>query len=93
MRNLGGRPPYVWTDAKIAQLLAMWGDSVSIKTIAAEIGADKKTVSHKIKALGLRREPLARALSQDALSEPAWDDKLFESWADRKARLARERAS
>lgn len=85
-----GRPSYKWTDDQLAQLKAGWESGSSIETISNDIGASFSNTRRKIKEMGLVREAIpkiARGRSQDA----SWDDWLFESYADRKARLARER--
>lgn len=92
MKRPGGRPPYKWTDTTIGMLVDGWNDGTSIASIAADIGTAHTTVRRKVKELGLTRPPKAREAGNIKI-DSSWDDRLFESWADRKARLARERAN
>lgn len=90
--NFGGRPPYAWTEAQIAEIKRLRAQGRGVKNIAKVMGVNPRTLSKKLVQIG----PIQRnvvLLAMTTKKEPSWDEKVFESWSDRKARLARERAA
>lgn len=85
-----GRPSYRWTDEQIVMLKDGWDKGLSIEAISSEIGASYSGTRRKIKDLGLEREEI-RTIAIGKGADSSWDEWLFETWAERKARLARER--
>lgn len=90
--NLGGRPPYAWTETQIKEIKKLRAQGLGVKNIAKVMGVNSRTLSKKLVQIG----PIQRnvvLLTMPTKKEPSWDEKVFESWSDRKARLARERAA
>lgn len=85
------RPRYKWTEDQVERLIDGWNSRLSIENIAVDVGAAKFTVRQKIKEMGLTRPPRPGE-SEGSRESVYWDERLFESYADRKARLAKDKA-
>lgn len=81
-----------WTEDQIKQLTEMWNGGETISHITQVMGFDRKTIQRRADRLGLPPRD-AKTVYRGKSLESTWDEKLFEPWAERKARLARERAA
>lgn len=78
--------PATWTPQMEADLKRYRAEGLSYTAIARRMGLTRGAVSGKI---WRGEQPASEKERRDP--EAAWDHKLFELWAERKARLAGER--
>lgn len=79
-----------WTDKEVKVLLDGLANKDSYQTIADRLGVTRNTVSGKV--YRMNRAKKAKAKTKQ-LIEISWDRRTFESWEERKERLAKERAN
>lgn len=96
-----------WTDEQLAQALEMQAAGATCAEIGAELKRTRRSVAGKLSPTKRtpeeRRRSYRAAMARHELKsheiEPGrgvmndWDRELFEPWAQRKARLARERSA
>lgn len=93
-----GRQPYAWSEHRTNEVSSAWMGGKTITSIAEVTGLSASTISRKIKELGLSNierpgfKRAERVLNHENCCT-SWDERVFESYADRKVRLARERAA
>lgn len=87
-----------WPDALTKAVVTDWRNDMTLTAIALKHGLTRNQVAGKIHRLKARREDSGEiVITRRKMGRPVerapipWEDKLFETWAQRKARLARER--
>lgn len=83
----------IWTDERTALLKAYKKEGLSHAEIAHKLGVTRNTVCGKLNRLGLVgpcKTPYKARRGPDKVPRSSWDHVVFESWSDRKARLAAE---
>ena len=79
-----------WTEKETQTLLEGLANKDSYRLIANRIGVSSSAVSGKVYRMKQAKTPKAK---KKPLSEVSWDRRTFETWEQRKRRLARERAN
>lgn len=85
------RPRYKWTEEQIKQIVDLRRSGESVEAISDHVGISRPTIRMKLKEMGVSCAPRSRVGRPG--NDLSWDERLFESYAERKARLARERAA
>lgn len=79
-----------WTDKEVKVLLDGLANKDSYQTIADRLGVTRNTVSGKVYRMNRAKKTKVKTKQ---LIEISWDRRTFESWEERKERLAKERAN
>ena len=87
-----------WPPERTEAVVRDWRANMSATVIAKRHGLTRNQVIGKIHRLGVKRHDKGEiSTGRKRMGRPPetyrdlWGDKLFETWAQRKARLARER--
>lgn len=82
-----------WTADKTAELIKLRSEGLSFAKLGRALGCTRNAVLSKVHRLD--RKPVPRAAGpQPTRKSHMWNDRsLTETWADRKARRAAERAA
>lgn len=87
-----------WTETRTAELLNLWSAGWSTNKISYHFGLNRGSVVGKLNRMGLlgtirprvrKREVRRKAVVKT--ENGSWDHKVFESYENRKIRLAHER--
>lgn len=84
------RPRYKWTEEQIKQIVDLRRSGESVEAISGVVGISFSTVRLKLREMGVSCAPRSRVGRPG--NDLSWDERLFESYADRKARLAKDKA-
>lgn len=88
----------VWTNEMCDELTRLWRGGWSKSLIAEKLGVKPGAVFRRAMRLGLRDDnrKIIHSVKPVVTKRPesdSWDEKVFETYAARKARLAAERVS
>lgn len=87
-----------WPDSLTKAVVTDWRNDMTLTSIALKHGLTRNQVAGKIHRLKARRDDRGEIIiTRRKMGRPVgrvavpWDERLFEPWEQRKARLARER--
>lgn len=78
----------IWSDERVAHLLHLWGNGVSMTAISETMNTSRSSVAGKLHRLGVMRQRKRKSAAKPLSLERggSWDEKLFEPYAHRKLR-------
>lgn len=81
-----------WTDKEVKVLMDGLANKDSYQTIADRLGVTRNTVGGKVYRMNRAKKKAKMKAEKKPLVEISWDRRTFETWQERKERLAKERA-
>lgn len=79
-----------WTEKETSDLQRLIQEGMSYTKIGEKLGISRSAVSGKVFRMKNPEQPTRPSLKK---AEISWDRRVFETWGERKRRLARERGN
>lgn len=80
-----------WTDKEVKVLMDGLANKDSYQAIADRLGVTRNTVGGKVYRMNRAKKKAQMKADKKPLIEISWDRRTFETWEERKRRLAKER--